>query len=88
MSRLRHADHVHIHGHLPAEAKNRLLRTARLHLSASQGEGWGLSVLEAAAWGVPTVAYDVDGLRDAVRDGITGWLVAPATPWPTPSPGS
>jgi hypothetical protein len=34
-----------------------------------------LCVLEAAALGVPTVAYDVDGLRDAVRDGHTGWLV-------------
>ena len=32
-------------------------------------------MLEAAAAGVPTVAYDVDGLRDAVRDGETGWLV-------------
>jgi glycosyltransferase involved in cell wall biosynthesis len=32
-------------------------------------------VLEAAALGVPTVAFDVDGLRDAVRDGETGWLV-------------
>ncbi|MEZ0112728.1 glycosyltransferase involved in cell wall biosynthesis [Catenulispora sp. EB89] len=77
VSRIRHTDHVHIHGHLPDEAKNRLLRSARLHLSASQGEGWGLSVLEAAALGVPTVAYDVDGLRDAIRDGTTGWLVAP-----------
>ncbi len=32
-------------------------------------------MLEAAALGVPTVAYDVEGLRDAVRDGQTGWLV-------------
>ena len=31
---------------------------------------------EAAALGVPTIAYDVDGLRDAVRDGVTGWLAA------------
>lgn len=77
VSRMRRPDRVYLHGHLPAEAKDSLLRTARLHLSASQGEGWGLSVLEAAALGVPTVAYDVDGLRDAIRDGITGWLVAP-----------
>ncbi|WP_370382732.1 glycosyltransferase family 4 protein [Catenulispora sp. GAS73] len=77
VSRMRHSDHVHLHGHLPDDAKNLLLRTAWLHLSASQGEGWGLSVLEAAALGVPTVAYDVDGLRDAIRDGVTGWLVAP-----------
>ena len=46
-----------------------------LHLNTSQGEGWGLCVLEAAALGVPTVAFDVDGLRDSVRDGETGWLV-------------
>ena len=46
-----------------------------LHLNTSQGEGWGLCVLEAAALGVPTVAYDVDGLRESVRDGETGWLV-------------
>ncbi|ACU74533.1 glycosyl transferase group 1 [Catenulispora acidiphila DSM 44928] len=76
-SRLHHADRVHIHGHLATQAKNHLLQSAWLHLSASQGEGWGLSVLEAAALGVPTVAYDVDGLRDAIRDGVTGWLVPP-----------
>jgi glycosyltransferase involved in cell wall biosynthesis len=76
-ARLANSDRVFIHGHLPTGAKNGLLETAWLHLSASQGEGWGLSVLEAAALGVPTVAYDVEGLRDAIRDGITGWLVAP-----------
>jgi glycosyltransferase involved in cell wall biosynthesis len=51
------------------------LRGSILHLNTSQGEGWGLCVIEAAALGVPTVAYDVEGLRDAVRDGTTGWLV-------------
>jgi len=76
-SRLANPGRVFVHGHLPAEAKDRLLKTAWLHLSASQGEGWGLSVLEAAALGVPTVAHDVDGLRDAIRDGVTGWLVPP-----------
>ena len=39
----------------------------------------GDAVAEAAALGVPTVAYDVEGLRDAVRDGQTGWLVAAST---------
>jgi glycosyltransferase involved in cell wall biosynthesis len=38
-------------------------------------------VLEAAALGVPTVAYDVEGLRDAVRDGTTGWLVREGEPF-------
>lgn len=66
---------VLVHGYLPEAGKRALVARSLLHLSTSQGEGWGLCVLEAAALGVPTVAYDVDGLRDAVRDGETGWLV-------------
>jgi len=68
-------DLVFLHGYLPECDKIALVARARLHLSTSRGEGWGLSVTEAAALGVPTVAFDVDGLRDAVRDGVTGWLV-------------
>ncbi len=66
---------VRLHGYLPEQRKRALVARSSLHLNTSQGEGWGLCVLEAAALGVPTVAYDVDGLRDAVRDGETGWLV-------------
>jgi glycosyltransferase involved in cell wall biosynthesis len=68
-------DLVRLCGYLPEDDKIALVAGARLHLSTSRGEGWGLSVTEAAALGVPTVAFDVDGLRDAVRDGVTGWLV-------------
>jgi glycosyltransferase involved in cell wall biosynthesis len=69
------ADHVHLRGYLSEADKRAAVAGSLLHLNTSQGEGWGLCVLEAAALGVPTVAYDVDGLRDAVRDGETGWLV-------------
>jgi glycosyltransferase involved in cell wall biosynthesis len=68
-------DVLRMRGYLAEDEKESLVASARLHLNTSQGEGWGLCVLEAAALGVPTVAYDVDGLRDAVQDGITGWLV-------------
>lgn len=68
-------DKVKLRGYLPEEEKRQVVAKSRLHLSTSQGEGWGLCVVEAAALGVPTVAYDVDGLRDSVRDGETGWLV-------------
>ena len=40
----------------------------------SHREGFGLSVIEAAACSVPTVAADIYGLRDAVEDGATGLL--------------
>jgi glycosyltransferase involved in cell wall biosynthesis len=66
---------VRLRGFLPEDAKRAAVAASRLHLNTSQGEGWGLCVLEAAALGVPTVAYDVDGLRDAIRPGETGWLV-------------
>jgi len=68
-------DVLRLRGYLPDGDKRATVAGALLHLNTSQGEGWGLCVLEAAALGVPTVAYDVDGLRDAVRDGETGWLV-------------
>jgi glycosyltransferase involved in cell wall biosynthesis len=66
---------VRLRGFLSEEDKQAVVGEALLHLNTSQGEGWGLCVVEAAALGVPTVAYDVEGLRDAVHDGQTGWLV-------------
>jgi len=66
---------VRMRGFLPEADKDAIIARSDLHLNTSAGEGWGLCVLEAAAHGVPTVAYDVPGLRDAVRDGTTGWLV-------------
>jgi glycosyltransferase involved in cell wall biosynthesis len=35
----------------------------------SRFEGLGMVALEAQSAGTPVVGYDVDGLRDAVRDG-------------------
>ena len=40
-------------------------------------EGYGISFLEAAASGVPSVAGDSGGVRSAVRDGETGIVVPP-----------
>jgi len=68
------------HGYVDAAVRDRLLSSAWLTVNPSHGEGWGLSVLEAAALGVPAVAYRVPGLRDAVRDGTTGWLVEDGVP--------
>ncbi|MFG1703642.1 glycosyltransferase family 4 protein [Nonomuraea sp. M3C6] len=68
-------ERVVLHGFLSESRKNALLGAARLNVTASEFEGWGLTVIEAAALGVPTVAYDVAGLRDSVRHGVTGWLV-------------
>lgn len=38
-------------------------------------EGFGLVTIEAALRGVPVVAADLEGLADAVDQGVTGWLL-------------
>ena len=68
-------DRVRLLGFVDEVEKVRLLQTAHVLASASEKEGWGLTVLEAAACGTPSVVADVPGLRDAVRDGETGLLV-------------
>ncbi|MGH9060020.1 MAG: glycosyltransferase family 4 protein, partial [Acidimicrobiales bacterium] len=63
------------HGRVDQVERDRLIASAWLTVNPSAGEGWGLSVIEAAAHGVPAVAFHVPGLRDSVRDGSTGWLI-------------
>lgn len=62
-------------GYVSEEEKLRLMRGAWVHTLTSPKEGWGIANLEAAACGTPTVASDSPGLRDSVRDGVTGYLV-------------
>ena len=52
-----------------------ILGEAWVNLHCSVAEGWGYSAMEAAACGVPTVAYDVPGIQESVVDGETGLLV-------------
>ena len=63
-------------GSVPDAAKGRELGAAWLLIHPAHHEGWGVVIIEAAAAGVPTVAYDVEGVRDAVVDGETGVLAA------------
>jgi glycosyltransferase involved in cell wall biosynthesis len=48
---------------------------AWLVASASVAEGWGMALTEAAACGTPSIATDIAGHRDSVRDGSSGVLV-------------
>lgn len=57
-----------------ASNKISLLQRAWVHVLPSIKEGFGLSILESAACGTPTVGYDVPGVRDAVIQGKTGLL--------------
>jgi phosphatidyl-myo-inositol dimannoside synthase len=50
---------------------------SRLPDGGSGGEGFGIAFMEASAHGLPVVAGDVGGARDAVQAGRTGILVDP-----------
>ncbi|GAA0294125.1 glycosyltransferase family 4 protein [Kineococcus aurantiacus] len=68
-------DVVTFHGFVSAAEREALLAAGWVTAAPSQAEGWGLTVIEANAAGVPAVAYDVPGLRDSVVPGRTGWII-------------
>jgi glycosyltransferase involved in cell wall biosynthesis len=68
-------DVVELRGFVSEEEKLELFRRAWVHVLTSPKEGWGITNVEAAACGTPTVASNSPGLRDSVLDGETGFLV-------------
>ena len=62
-------------GFVSDEERSELLLGTRVCVCPSEKEGWGLTVIESNAVGTPVVATHAPGLRDAVRDGKTGFLV-------------
>ena len=65
-------DYVEFTGRISSEELSGIVASSWLNVHTSVTEGWGLSILEAATSGTPTVAYDVPGVRDTVEDGLNG----------------
>ncbi len=61
-------------GHVSHEDKVKLLNRLWLAVNPSPKEGWGLTVIEANACGIPVIAADSPGLRDSVLHQKTGLL--------------
>ncbi|HJQ00693.1 MAG TPA: glycosyltransferase family 4 protein [Jatrophihabitans sp.] len=71
------SDQVVFHGHVSEHDRDALLDASWLMLAPSIKEGWGIAIMEAAARGVPTIAYAAaGGVTESVLDGETGLLVA------------
>jgi glycosyltransferase involved in cell wall biosynthesis len=71
----------------PDEARKRaLFRQADVFVSIADNpqETFGITLVEAGAFGLPVVASDYDGYRDIVVHGETGWLVPTMGPAETP----
>lgn len=67
-------DRVELAGFVTPQRKRELLAGAVALLQTSYKEGWGLTVVEAAQLDAPTIASNVPGLKDSVKDGETGIL--------------
>lgn len=67
---------VEFTGYVSEERKAEELGAAWVLVHPAHHEGWGTVVMEAAAAGVPTVGFDVEGVRDSVDAGVSGILAA------------
>lgn len=75
-----YAEDIEYVGRVDDDEKARLLAMSHLLLVTSVKEGWGLVVTEANSQGTPAAVYDVDGLRDSVRNGATGLVSSSCSP--------
>jgi glycosyltransferase involved in cell wall biosynthesis len=72
---------IHILGKVGKEGKIELMQKTHILLSTPVKEGWGLVVTEANSQGTPAIVYNVDGLRDSVRNNSTGIVCDKNTPF-------
>jgi glycosyltransferase involved in cell wall biosynthesis len=67
-------EYVTFLGYIDDGKKVRLFKDAHLHVQFSRKEGWGITIIEAAATATPTICYRVPGLEDSVKSS-TGYFV-------------
>jgi phosphatidylinositol alpha-1,6-mannosyltransferase len=76
------AQNVRLLGNIDEQALHDAYFGADLHVFPVRAlpgdpEGFGMVAIEAAAHGLPTVAYATGGVVDAVADGVSGRLIPP-----------
>jgi len=67
-------------GMIPETSKVDHYRLADVYVMPSRGEGFGIVYLEAMGCGVPVIGSNIDGSREALRNGELGILVDPSNP--------
>ncbi len=75
LARELHADNVKFLGHVNYQKVPLYISASNVLVLFSETEGLPSVVQEALASGVPVVATDVGGVRDIVRQGMTGYVI-------------
>ena len=52
-----------------------IVASSWLNIHSSVTEGWGISIIEAASAGTPTVAFEVPGVSESLENGFNGITV-------------
>lgn len=71
---------VEFTGKISEKRKVKLLSSSWVMVQPSSQEGWGITCLEANACKTPVIASNVSGLKDAVKDGVSGYLFDQGNP--------
>lgn len=77
---------VHLLGHVSDQEKNYLYQISDFFVMPNisvvgDQEGFGIVLLEAGSYGLPVIASNMEGIRDAVLDGKTGRLIQEKDAW-------
>jgi glycosyltransferase involved in cell wall biosynthesis len=62
-------------GRIPDSEVAGIVASSWLNVHSSVTEGWGISIIEAASAGTPTIAFKVPGVADSVENGLNGITV-------------
>lgn len=73
-------DCVHLHGRLSSDQIRDHLQHSDVFLLSSLSEGISNAALEAMACGLPVVTTDCGGMREAITDGVEGFVVPRRNP--------
>ena len=66
---------IKFYGYVPDNKKPDIMKMAWVFVNPSSMEGWGVTIIEANSLGTPAMAFNVQGLKESIENGKTGYLV-------------